>query len=133
MRGESLTTGAKQLVATNVFSGRSSRTLSVLLDRIKPRTLTEIAKELEAETDRIDREFSTNKLSFAVSLGAFSKALSSLEEQLSIRRQIPLFSCPSLAASCLNGRKNTRSAFAGVFAVRSRLRAHSEKHLPKST
>jgi hypothetical protein len=87
MRSESRTTGANQPPATNVFSGRSSRVLRVLLEQLKPWTLTEIASELEAETDRVSREFSTKKLSFAVSLGAISKALSSLEEQLWIRRQ----------------------------------------------
>jgi hypothetical protein len=87
MRSESVTTSANQLPATNVFSGRSSRVLRVLLERFKPWTLTEIASELEAETIRVNREFSTKKLSFAVSLGAISKAISSLEEQLWIRRQ----------------------------------------------
>jgi hypothetical protein len=87
MRSESRTTGANQPPATNVFSGRSSRVLRVLLEQLKPWTLTEIASELEAETDRVNRELSTKKLSFAVSLGAISKALSSLEEQLWIRRQ----------------------------------------------
>ncbi len=87
MRGESPVTTSNQPPATNVFSGRSSRILRVLLERPKPWTLTEIANELQAETDRVKREFSTNKLSFAVSLGAISKALSSLEEQLWIRRQ----------------------------------------------
>jgi hypothetical protein len=87
MRGESPSTGTSQLPATNVFSGRSSRILRVLLERIKPRTLTEIAIELEAETKRISGEFLTQKLNFSVSLGAISKALSSLEEQLWIRRQ----------------------------------------------
>ncbi len=87
MRSESPKTGANQLPATNVFSGRSSRVLRVLLERLKPWTLTEIAGELQAETNRVNREFSTKKLSFAVSLGAISKAISSLEEQLWIRRQ----------------------------------------------
>ena len=41
----------------------------------------------KGETDRITREFSTKKLSFTISPGAISKALSSLEEQLWIRRQ----------------------------------------------
>lgn len=88
MRGESADrSSAEQLPTTNVFSGRSSRILRVLLERIKSRTLTEIANELEAETNRISRQFATQKLNFAVSLGAISKALSSLEEQLWIRRQ----------------------------------------------
>lgn len=87
MRSESPTPDANQLPATNVFSGRSSRVLRVLLERLKPWTLTEIASELEAETNRVNPEFSTKKLSFTVSLGTISKALSSLEEQLWIRRQ----------------------------------------------
>jgi hypothetical protein len=87
MRGESRPTAANQPPTTNVFSGRSSRVLRVLLERLKPWTLTEIANELQAETNRVNREFSTKKLSLGVSLGAISKALSSLEEQLWIRRQ----------------------------------------------
>ncbi len=88
MRGESTDrSSTEQLPTTNVFSGRSSRILRVLLEQIKPRTLTEIASELEAETSRTSRAFLTQKLNFAVSLGAVSKALSSLEEQLWIRRQ----------------------------------------------
>jgi hypothetical protein len=85
MRGEAR--GPNQLPATNVFSGRSSRVLRVLLERLQPRTLTDIANELEAETKRVAREFSTPQLRFTVSLGAISKALASLEEQLWIRRQ----------------------------------------------
>ncbi len=87
IRGESRATGPNQPPTTNVFSGRSSRILRVLLEGLKPWTLTEIASELQAETNRANREFSTKKLSFSVSLGAISKALSSLEEQLWIRRQ----------------------------------------------
>jgi hypothetical protein len=87
MRGESRATAANQPPAINVFSGRSSRILRVLLERPKPWTLTEIASELLAESNRVNREFSTKELSFGVSLGAISKALSSLEEQLWIRRQ----------------------------------------------
>ena len=86
-QGDVRPTTANQPPATNVFSGRSSRILRVLLERLKPWTLTEIANELQTETNRITRDFSTKKLSFAVSLGAISKALSSLEEQLWIRRQ----------------------------------------------
>ena len=94
MRGEPRATGANQPPATNVFSGRSSRILRVLLERLEPWTLTEIANELLAETNRVSREFSTKKLSFGVSLSAISKALSSLEEQLWIRRQNPAVLLP---------------------------------------
>jgi hypothetical protein len=72
---------------TNVFSGRYSRVLRVLLEKPRPRTLTEIANELDTESNRITRLFSTQQIRFTVSLGAISKALSSLDEQLWVRRQ----------------------------------------------
>jgi hypothetical protein len=78
---------SRSLAFTNVFSGRYSRVLRVLLEKPKPWTLTEIAKELESETSQIARLFSTQKIEFGVSLGAISKALSSLDEQLWVRRQ----------------------------------------------
>ena len=87
MRGETPRTEASEPSSINVFSGRSLRILRVLLERIKPRTLTDIANELELETNRVTREFAVPKLKFLVSLGAISKALSSLEEQLWIRRR----------------------------------------------
>jgi hypothetical protein len=74
-------------VFTNVFSGRSSRVLRVLLEKPNPWTLTEIANELAAETNRVARAFSNQQIQFAISLGAISKALSSLDEQLWVRRQ----------------------------------------------
>src|SRR6266849_6801558 len=70
----------------NVFSGRSSRVLRVLLEKPKVWSLTDIAKELAAEAKRVERIFG-QPIEFAVSLGSVSKALSSLEEQLWIRRQ----------------------------------------------
>jgi hypothetical protein len=72
---------------TNVFSGRYSRVLRVLLEKPKPWTLTEIANELETESNQITRMFSTQQIRFTVSLGAISKAISSLDEQLWVRRQ----------------------------------------------
>lgn len=72
---------------TNVFSGRYSRILRVLLEKPKPWTLTEIANELEAETNRVARMLSTRQIQFFVSLGTISKAISSLDEQLWVRRQ----------------------------------------------
>jgi hypothetical protein len=74
-------------VFPNVFSGRYSRVLRVLLEKPRAWTLTEISKELAAETDRIAKTFSTPTLQFAISLGAISKILSSLDEQLWVRRQ----------------------------------------------
>ena len=71
---------------TNVFSGRSSRVLRVLLEKPKVWSLTGIAKELAAEGKRVQRIFG-QPVEFAISQGSISKALSSLEEQLWIRRQ----------------------------------------------
>jgi hypothetical protein len=71
---------------TNVFSGRSSRVLRVLLEKPKVWSLTGIATELAAEGKRVGRMF-RQPVDFAVSPGSISKALSSLEEQLWIQRQ----------------------------------------------
>ena len=70
----------------NVFSGRSSRVLRVLLEKPKLWSLTDIAKELVAEAQRVERIFG-QPVEFAVSQGSISKVLSSLEEQLWVRRQ----------------------------------------------
>jgi hypothetical protein len=71
----------------NVFSGRSSRVLRVRLQKPKQWTLTEIAKELSLEQWRMERIPGSKSLRFEISSGSISKALSSLEEQLWIRRQ----------------------------------------------
>jgi len=73
--------------SVNVFSGRSSRVLRVLLERPDSWTLTEIAKEMSAESERTAARFAGSALDFSISLGAISKALASLEEQLLIRRR----------------------------------------------
>jgi hypothetical protein len=70
----------------NAFSGRSSRVLRVLLEKPKLWSLTDIAKELAAETIRVEKIY-RQSIDFAVSLGLISKVLSSLEEQLWVRRQ----------------------------------------------
>jgi hypothetical protein len=70
----------------NVFSGRSSRVLRVLLEKPKAWSLTEIFKELAVEAERV-QEIVGQPMEFVVSQGSISKALSSLEEQLWIRRQ----------------------------------------------
>jgi hypothetical protein len=71
----------------NVFSGRSSRVLRVLLEKPKAWTVTEIVRELGTETARVRARFPQSKVNFAVSVGAVSKALASLEEQLLVRRR----------------------------------------------
>ena len=70
----------------NAFSGRSSRVLRVLLEKPKLWSLTDIAKELAAEGIRVEKIYG-QRIGFAVSQGLISKVLSSLEEQLWIRRQ----------------------------------------------
>lgn len=87
MRSKEWSQPAVSFPITNVFSGRSSRVLRVLLEKPKPWTLTEIANELTEETRKITRASQTEQVQFAISLGAISKALSSLEEQLWVRRQ----------------------------------------------
>ena len=71
----------------NVFSGRTSRILRVLLENSKTWTLSEIARELDAETNRFLTIFPGAQIDFQVSLGSISKAIASLEEQLGIRRR----------------------------------------------
>ena len=70
----------------NVFSGRASRVLRVLLEKPKVWSLTDIGKELAAEAKRVERIL-RQPMEFAVSQGSISKVLSSLEEQLWIRRK----------------------------------------------
>jgi hypothetical protein len=74
--------------SSNVFSGRYSRVLRVLLEKPKQWTLTEISRELEAESQRFSSSFPVPpRIDFCISLGAVSKAITSLEEQLWIRRR----------------------------------------------
>lgn len=76
----------------NVYSGRFSRVLRVLLQQPRTWTLTEIATELERQSNSnpIISEARPGELTetdFRVSLGTISKALATLEEQLLIRRR----------------------------------------------
>jgi hypothetical protein len=87
LRGKERSGESASAAFTNLFSGRYSRVLRVLLEKPRPWTLTEIANELEAETNRVARAFSTRQIQFAVSLGTISKAISGLDEQLWVRRQ----------------------------------------------
>jgi hypothetical protein len=70
----------------NVFSGRSSRVLRVLLEKPKSWGITEIARELRTETSRAIATLGS-RVDFEISLGSVSKAITSLEEQLLIRRR----------------------------------------------
>ena len=71
---------------TNVFSARSSRVLRVLLEKPKPWTITEIARELGTETGRSNTILGS-KIDFEISLGSVSKAITGLEDQLLVRRR----------------------------------------------
>jgi hypothetical protein len=77
----------------NAFSGRSSRVLRVLLEKPKLWSLTDISKELAAEGIRVEKVYG-QAIDFTVSQGLISKVLSSLEEQLWIRRQGSAVSVP---------------------------------------
>ena len=71
----------------NVYSGRFSRVLRVLLESPKPWTVTTIARELEAESARFREGFPSAEIDFKIGLGSVSKAVASLEEQLAVRRR----------------------------------------------
>jgi len=71
----------------NVFSGRSSRILRVLLEKPKTWSVTELARELGAESDRFEKIAPTTGVRFEISLGSVSKAIASLEELLLVRRR----------------------------------------------
>jgi hypothetical protein len=87
MRNKERTESAATPSMINVFSGRSSRVLRVLLEKPKSWTQSAIAREMEAETARVLGGFQNQQLTFAVSIGALSKVIATLEEQLWIRRQ----------------------------------------------
>jgi hypothetical protein len=73
---------------SNVFSGRYSRVLRVLLENPKQWTLTEIDRELKEQSRKFSERFpKAPRTDFTVSLGAISKAIASLEEQLWVRRR----------------------------------------------
>lgn len=71
----------------NVFSGRSSRVLRVLLERPQNWSITGLAKELAAENARFRKLAPGAPVEFEISLGAVSKAVATLEEQLLVRRR----------------------------------------------
>jgi hypothetical protein len=107
----------------NVFSGRSSRVLRVLLEKPKLWSLTDIAKELVAEAKRVEKIY-CQPLDFLVSQGLISKVLSSLEEQLWIRRQGSAVLVPEP--------KRLLVAWAEKYKERYRRRLRSSFELPNS-
>lgn len=87
MKNAELTSEPNSLPGTNPFSGRSSRVLRVLLQQPRPWTVTEIANELKAQTNAAAQSFPNASLTFNITLGAISKVISGLDDQLWIRRQ----------------------------------------------
>ena len=71
----------------NVFSGRFSRVLRVLLEQPRSWAITEIARELERESTRFTDRYPGAGVDFKISQGSISKAVASLEEQLAVRRR----------------------------------------------
>lgn len=71
------------------FSGRASRILRVLLEKPRPWKITEIAAELDNESQPTSAQ-----LDFTVSLASISKVVKSLTEQLLVRREDSIVSIP---------------------------------------
>lgn len=87
MRAQEEPSTATEPRIINVFSGRASRVLRVLLEKPRTSTLSEIGAELNRESQRVSKEILRSEISFTISLGFISKTLRSLEEQLWIRRR----------------------------------------------
>ena len=85
-RGE-FSTPSEGARLVNVFSGRFSRVLRVLLEQPRSWTVTEITRELEAESTRFTKRYSGAGVDFKISQGSISKAVAGLEEQLAVRRR----------------------------------------------
>jgi hypothetical protein len=86
MRGQE-EPSSSALRITNVFSGRASRVLRVLLEKPRPWTLSKVGTELNRESLRVSKDILRTEVSFNISLGFISKTLRSLEEQILLVRQ----------------------------------------------
>jgi hypothetical protein len=86
MRGQE-EPSSSALRITNVFSGRASRVLRVLLEKPRSWTLSEIGAELGRESQRVCKDILRTEVSFNISLGFISKTLRSLEEQILLVRR----------------------------------------------
>lgn len=88
MRGSGELAAPPQSARTiNVFSGRFSRVLRVLLQQPRSWSVSEIAKELGQQSTQFREQFPGKEVDFTVSQGSVSKAISGLEEQLAVRRR----------------------------------------------
>jgi DNA-binding MarR family transcriptional regulator len=109
----------------NVFSGRSSRVLRVLLEKPKVWSLTDISKELKAEAQRVEGVV-RQSMDFGVSQGSISKVFSSLEEQLWIRRRGSAVVVPEPRRLLVEWAGKYKSAIAGGYEVLSKFRMRLE-------
>ncbi|HVA15136.1 MAG TPA: hypothetical protein VNF99_17950 [Stellaceae bacterium] len=86
MRDRSIAPSALIVPVMNVFSGRTSRVLRVLLEKPGDWSVKGIADELTRESERLTAEVPEWQFNLRISMGTVSKAIASLEEQLWIRR-----------------------------------------------
>lgn len=86
MRDRSMEPLALAVPVMNVYSGRASRVLRVLLEKPTEWTVKGIADELIRESQRLAAEVPEWRFDLRISMGTVSKAVGSLEEQLWIRR-----------------------------------------------
>jgi len=86
MRDRSIGPPTRAVPGINVFSGRASRVLRVLLEKPREWSVKGIADELVCESERMASEVPEWQLDLRISMGTVSKAIASLEEQLWIRR-----------------------------------------------
>lgn len=86
MRDRSIEPSAPAIPAMNVFSGRASRVLRVLLENPKEWSVKGIADELASESSRLAQQVPEWQLNLRISMGTVSKAVASLAEQLWVRR-----------------------------------------------
>lgn len=84
MKGAQQPSARKSPRIVGVYSGKSSRVLRVLLQKPGAWSLTAIAGEIAAESERNPFKQAGG---FALSLGSISKVLATLEEDLLIRRR----------------------------------------------
>jgi hypothetical protein len=87
MRARSELASFENARSVNVFSGRFSRVLRVLLEKPTSWTVTSIARELESEGRRFAERYPVASVDFKISQGSISKAVTGLEEQLWVRRR----------------------------------------------